>query len=268
MPLTPAQFVQGMKAAADEGLREYDAEQALKIKPARYKLGPFLSYYGDSNVTDCYQSAWFKVCNALGSGWTSRHVFMTSEDAAAAEIKRLQDAERLAKQLENDLREARANASRWEDATEEAHANLDRLVDALKREQSEVTNLRVMLADAKARATPPVLGGGYQAHTQSVRRAATRWRQFPGRRAELGVAEAVHFLLQRVEKLEEQNAALSAKVQVYAPPPPCDQAAQNACGQTRYQVQDAQTGQTNEKALREAMNIQYRHPESDLWDKP
>lgn len=230
MPIiTPEQFIREMKAAADRGLSEYDAEQALKIKTARYKLAPFLSYYGDLNMCDCsYKSqadAWMKVWNQLG---VNGYDFLTGSNGAAsavAEIKRLQDMDALARQLEKDNLREREKYTETLKVSNSFYARCVELQKLLEQERATVSRLSERL-----NLNPPVMGGGYEMHERNVRNAARQYDRKHtgfGRNCPLEVAEAVQFLLQRVEKLEEQNAALSVKGQVHVPPLP-----QSGCGQT------------------------------------
>jgi len=197
-------------------------------------------------MCDCHNKeraeAWDAVCNAFPVDWASRFAHLNGQDAAVAEIKRLQDMEKLAKHLEKEVNEWRSTSSHWQNVSEHKTrsygAQLDKLERELQREckmhaettkqleeerkvsktrfdtcvqlqqqleraQSETDNLHVTLADVKAQAALPVMGGGYQAHMQNVRNAVRQYQKKGfGRNCPEEVAEAVYFLLQRVEKLE------------------------------------------------------------------
>ena len=184
--------------------------------------------------------AWDAVAAAFEPGWNPRNGGVNGQENAVREIKRLRGMEATANRLleERNAQNRRANLA--EDALQReckiADALNGKLVETAKLLETErkvsasrfdtCVQLRQQLLDAKA---PPVMGGGYGAHTQNVRRAVVRWSRFNSRAAEKGVAEAVHFLLQRMEKLEATTAQVQAQ-----------DGAKEACGQ--YDVTDAQTG--------------------------
>jgi len=207
------------------------------------------AYNEETNMCDCHNKkraeAWDAVCNAFPVDWASRFAHLNGQDAAVAEIKRLQYMEKLARRLEKEVAEARTQVHDWIGVAErrlnerngqvqraecaennlhherEKHTETLKLLEEerkvsktrfdtcvqlqqqLERAQSETDNLRVTLADVKAQAALPVMGGGYQAHTQNVRNAVRQYQKKGfGRNCPEEVAEAVYFLLQRVEKLE------------------------------------------------------------------
>lgn len=204
------------------------------MRRGRYKLEPFLSYYGDTNMCSCENKeraeAWDAVCDAFEPGWVSRNGGSTGQESAVREVQRLRRQETLANQLAKELAEARASKEAWEGTAarrlNERNAQVDRAECAennLQRELEKHTEtLKMLAAERKTSdllnatcvelqkrlndAANPVTDGGYREHAQNVRRAAARYgTNAIGRSHPQEVAEAVHFLLQRVEQLEQLN---------------------------------------------------------------
>jgi hypothetical protein len=223
-------------------------------------------------MSDSHYASWIQVFDKLRA---HRPEFLKSApsgiECALNEIGRLQALDRqqselrgARERLSDELAEALRHSNSWENSWENSYQRVlnerNVLVDRSNALAVENDMLRKSLAEATRVKDPPpaIVSGNCALHRANVSAAVKSYAR--NKAAGLGiyypfsVAKAVLYLLERVEKLEKA-AEDNKKADTGAKPTVYGGMARDAYGPNAF----------NDPSKRPLV---YRHPDSDLWDRP